>query len=233
MSHPTEPTTGESIAATLHELMTGVLHYDRFLTYGEDIGAGASDWLAATHPDSVLGIHAPHAAFPPKDRRENLAPAEIRFFAWLEEQWEGGNGYSVMQSTRPDTLATGLSDSPAGLAAWIVEKFHAWSDCGGDLESRFTKDQLLNTVMIYWITNSIGTSFRAYYDGKSESPVPFVTVPAGVTVQQHERLYPRETAERTYTDLRFFNTLPRGGHFTAAEEPALVAADIRAFVATL
>jgi pimeloyl-ACP methyl ester carboxylesterase len=180
-----------------------------------------------------MGIYAPHAAFPPASRRTDLAPVEAEFFAWLEGIWENGRGYSDMQATKPDTLAAGLSDSPAGLAAWIVEKFREWSDSGGDVEASFSKDQLLTTVMIYWITNTIGSSFRAYYDAENDPPLPLVTVPAAVVVQRHERKYPREVAERTYTDLRSFGLLPRGGHFTAAEAPDLIAAGIRSFAGAL
>jgi epoxide hydrolase len=230
------PTTGDvngtTIAETWHALMAE-LGYDRYLTYGEDVGAGASDWLAALHPESVRGIHAAHAGFPPREQRGELSQVERDFFEWLADVWKGGDAYSEIQSTRPDTLAASLSDSPAGLAAWIVEKFREWSDCHGDLESSFSKDQLLTTVMIYWITNSISTSFRPYYDDHRAGILPPVTVPAGVTVQQHEKRYPRELADRTYSDVRFFHLIERGGHFTAAEAPDLVAEDIRSFVATL
>ena len=227
------PVVGSTMADTVHALMTATLGYERFVTYGEDVGAGLSDALAARHPESVSGIYAAHPAFPPKERRGELSPVEVAFFAWLDAQREGETGYSVMQSTRPDTLAAGVGDSPAGLAAWIVEKFRAWSDCGGDVEQRFTKNQLLTTVMIYWITNSIGTSFRAYLDDSKAQPLPLITVPAGVSVQRHEREYPRELAERTYSHLRSFHLLPRGGHFTAAEEPGLLAERIREFTSTL
>jgi pimeloyl-ACP methyl ester carboxylesterase len=226
------PVTGPTMAEPLHQLMRD-LGYDRYLTYGEDVGSGLSDWLAALHPEAVIGIHAPHAAFPPVSRRTDLAPVESEFFEWLDGVWAKGSGYSDMQSTRPDTLAAGLSDSPAGLAAWIVEKFREWSDCGGDVERSFSRDQLLTTVMIYWITGTIGSSFRAYYDAESDPPLPLITVPAAVVVQRHESRYPRELAERTYTDLRSFQLLPRGGHFTAAEAPDLIAADIRSFARSL
>jgi pimeloyl-ACP methyl ester carboxylesterase len=226
------PVTGPSMAEPLHQLMLD-LGYDRYMTYGEDVGSGLSDWLAALHPESVIGIHAPHPAFPPAGRRTDLAPVESEFFEWLDGVWAKGSGYSTMQATRPDTLAVGLSDAPAGLAAWIVEKFREWSDCDGDLERSFSKDRLLTTVMIYWITNSIGTSFRAYYDSESDPPLPLITVPAAVVVQRHEYKYPRELAERTYTDLRSFQLLPRGGHFTAAEAPDLLATDIREFARSL
>lgn len=139
----------------------------------------------------------------------------------------GEDGYARLQTRKPDTLAAGLVDSPAGLAAWLVEKFRSWSDCDGDVERRFTKDALLTTVMQYWSTASIGTSFRSYAEG-AESPLPVIEVPASVAVQRHEREYPRAMAERAYADLRSFRHMPSGGHFTAAEEPAAVAGDIRA-----
>lgn len=153
------------------------------------------------------------------------------------------------QRTRPLTLAYALSDSPAGLAAWIVDKWQAWSPCGGDPESCFTKDELLTTVMLYWTTRTIGSSFRIYRDwalGASsrpeawhgrddvphgvERPLPAgqrIHVPAAVNLR--EARYPREWAERSYSDLRRFTTIPRGGHFPAREQPGLLADDIRAF----
>jgi pimeloyl-ACP methyl ester carboxylesterase len=222
-----EPFTGPAVARRWHDLLAHELGYERFYTYGEDVGAGVSDWLAVAHAEAVLGIHAAHAAFPPAERRSDLAPVETAFFEWLDGVWKGGTGYSDIQSTRPDTLAAGLSDSPAGLAAWIVEKFDEWSDP----RTEFTLDQLLTTVSLYWFTNTVGTSFRAYADSEKDPPLPVVTVPAGVTVQVHESEYPRELAERTYLDLRLFHRLERGGHFTAAEAPDLLAADIREFVA--
>lgn len=218
-----------AVAETWHELMTSVLGYERFLTYGEDVGAGVSDWLAALHPESVIGIHASHAAFTPEERREGQSPAEAAFFVWLADTWKDASAYAAMQGTRPDTLGAALADSPAGLATWIIEKLEEWSD--GD--EAFTLDQLLTTVTLYWVTNTIGSSFRAYFDHGQEPPLPVITVPAGVSVQRHESEYPREMAERNYADLRFFTKLERGGHFAAAEAPVALAADIRALVATL
>jgi epoxide hydrolase len=211
------------------KLMTETLGYQRFGTYGEDVGAGFSDWLAATHPERVIGLHAAHPAYPPTDRRTDLTPAEQAFLDWLAAKWERGEGYSEMQSTRPDTLAVGLLDSPAGLAAWLLEKFRAWSDCDGDLERRFSKDDLLTTITLYWVTGTIGTSFRSYYDDRHEPPLPMISVPAGITISRADLGMPRTLAERTYTDIRFWHDLPAGGHFVAKEEPELVAADLRAF----
>lgn len=220
---------GPTVAETWNELMTSVLGYERFLTYGEDVGGGVSDWLAALHPESVAGIHAAHPAFTPAERQEGQSAAEAAFFEWVTAKWKRASAYSAAQSTRPDTLAAGLSDSPAGLAAWIVEKLEEWSD-GDDV---FTLDQMLTTVSLYWHTNSIGSSFRSYFDHPAEPSLPVIAVPAGVTVQRHESEYPREMAERNYADLRFFSKLDRGGHFTASEAPAALAADIRAFVGML
>lgn len=226
---PQTPSIPDTMADTVHRLMTERLGYARYGTYGEDVGGHVSDWIAAKHPESVIGIHASHPAYPPKARLNDLTPAETAFTTWLAERWAGESAYSEIQSTKPDTVAAALNDSPAGLAAWIVEKFRHWSDSGGNLEARFSKDDLLTTVMLYWVTGSIGTSFRPYHDGRYASELPVVTVPAGITVGLADEGLPREFAERSYGDIRFFNRIPRGGHFVAKEEPALVAADLRAF----
>ena len=222
------PVTKPGIAETWHELMTSVLGYDSYLTYGEDVGAGVSDWLAAAHPEAVDGIFATHAAFTPDSRRVGESHAETEFFEWFAAKWTRSFGYSAIQATRPDTLAASLNDSPAGLAAWMIEKLDAWSDDGS-----LTLDSQLTTVMLYWISGCIGSSFRAYYDSSPLPELPVITVPAAVAVQVGESKYPREMAERNYLDLRGFSHLERGGHFTAAEAPDLLAQDIRRFVATL
>lgn len=216
----------DSMGDTIHDLMTAHLGHERYFTYGEDLGAPISDYLAATYPDNVLGIHATHAAFAEVSESELTAP-EKEFMAWLNESWKGEDSYARMQSTKPDTIAAALSDSPAGLAAWLVEKFRAWSDCDGDLESRFSKDQLLTTITMFWLTNTIGTSMWSYFDGGNEEPLGRIDVPATVAVQRHESAYPREMAERAYADLRSFRHMSSGGHFAAAEEPAAVANEIR------
>ncbi len=230
---PSTPNIPETMADTVHRLMTERLGYARYGTYGEDVGGHVSDWIAAKHPESVIGIHASHPAYPPKNRLNDLTPAERAFSTWLADRWAGESAYSELQSTKPDTVAAALNDSPAGLAAWIVEKFRHWSDSGGIVEARFSKDDLLTTVMLYWVTGSIGTSFRPYHDSRYGSELPLVAVPAGITVGLADEGMPREFAERSYADIRFFNRIPRGGHFVAKEEPALVAADLRAFFRSL
>ncbi|MCU1423123.1 MAG: epoxide hydrolase [Microbacteriaceae bacterium] len=226
-SQGSQPFVDQDIAPLFDSLMTETLGYQRYLTYGEDVGGGVSDALAAAFPGSVAGIIAPHPAFPPDERNLNLTDEEQRFFVFLASQWEGESAYSSEQSTKPDTLAAALNDSPAGLAAWIVEKFHAWSD--GDFEGTFTLDQLLTTVMLYWTTGSIATSFRPYFDAHRGVALARITVPAAIMVQQHERGYPRSLAARTYDDIRSFDALEHGGHFTASEAPKAVADVIRRF----
>jgi pimeloyl-ACP methyl ester carboxylesterase len=228
-----EPFTGPAVAELWHRLLSEVLQTPAYFTYGEDVGAGISDWLAASHPEAVLGIIASHAAFPPASRQSDPTPDELVFEAWRAEQRVTGSGYATMQRTKPDTLAAALTDSPAGLAAWIVEKFHAWSEQDGTESDigPFTFDQLLTTVMLYWTTGSIGSSFRPYLDAGLDPDIPLIDVPAAVIVQTHERLYPESYAHRTYTDLRSFERLARGGHFAADEAPDALAATIRRFVA--
>jgi len=227
----TEPFTGDAVARRWHLLMTKTLGHHRYATYGEDVGTTVSDWLGALYPDSIIGLFATHAAFPPEERSQDLTPAEEAFRQWLADKWATATGYSRIQSTRPDTLAVGLNDSPAGMLAWIVEKLHEWS--GPTFEQTWSADDILTMVSLYWFTGTIGTSFLPYYHGSQERPLPVVTVPVGVAVQWGERGFPREYAERTYTDIRTWTDLPRGGHFTAKQTPDLVATAMREFFAPL
>lgn len=223
--------TGDVIARLWHSLMAGTLGYERYATYGEDVGTTVSDWIGGLFPESVVGLFATHAAFPPEERSADLTVAELSFRSWLSDKWSTGRGYSQIQSTRPDTLAVGLSDSPAGLLAWMVEKFREWS--GPGFEEDWSVDEILTTVSLYWFTESIGSSFLAYYHDRHETPIPMVDVPVGVAVQWGERGFPREYAERTYTDIRAWRELTRGGHFTAKQTPDLVAEAMREFFAPL
>lgn len=222
------PFIASNVAELFHSLMTEELGYDRYATYGEDVGASVSDWLGALHPESIMGLFATHAAFPPDERTDDLSDAEQAFRNWLSEKWKSASAYSAIQSTRPDTLAVGLGDSPAGLLAWFLEKFKEWS--GPDFEETWSFDDILTTTSLYWFTRSIGTSFLPYFHGRNhDSPLPMVHVPVGVAVQWGERGFPREYAERSYTDLRTWVELPRGGHFTAKQTPDLVASAMREF----
>ena len=137
--------------------------------------------------------------------------------------------YSETQIHRPASLAPALSDSPAGLAAWILDKYHDWSDCHGDLESSIDRQTLMNIVTLYWVTNSIGASFLPYRDDAKTPPLPAVTVPAGLTLAPEDSGYPRAFAERTYTDIRMWRGPEPGGHLLALEQPGRLVRDLREF----
>ena len=161
------------LAATMHTLMTDVLGYDRYLTYGEDVSANVNDLIAATYPDQVAGILVTHSHFPSRAERALLTdPAERAFFDDLDAAHGPNGAYGHVQGTRPDTLAAALNDSPAGLLAWLAEKLVEWSDTPpGDpaaVERRISRDRILTEAMIYWVTESIGTSFRPYYEGADQ-----------------------------------------------------------------
>jgi pimeloyl-ACP methyl ester carboxylesterase len=222
-------------------LMTATLGYKRFGAHGGDWGSTVTEQLARSHSDSVVAIHLTDVPFGHLFQKPNdLSSAEKSFFAKADEWQRKEGAYAMIQSTKPQSLAHGLNDSPAGLAAWIVEKFRAWSDCGGAIESRFTKDELLTHIMIYWTTESIGSSFMPYYDfanasaltwikegvkkwtGSSRVPAAFALFPKDIGNP------PREWAERFF-DVQRWTEMERGGHFAAMEEPELLVADIRAW----
>ncbi|CAN5120861.1 epoxide hydrolase [soil metagenome] len=226
--------TSARTADLLARLMTEELGYERFGAHGGDVGSGVTEMLASAHAASLIDIHLTdvpywHLFTIPQD---GLSEAEQ---AYLEGgmRWQMEEGaYALMQSTKPQTPAFGLNDSPVGLAAWIVEKFRAWSACGGDLEQRFTKDELLTNIMIYWSTETIGSSFRIYYETGRAAPERFVErvdVPTGVAIFPEDIVpAPREFGERFF-DVRSWTEMPRGGHFAALEEPELLVEDVRAF----
>ncbi|GGI45900.1 pimeloyl-ACP methyl ester carboxylesterase [Agromyces flavus] len=233
------PMTERRLADTMHRLMTEVLCYERYITYGEDVTANVSDLIAASHPDHVAGIVATHSHFPTYAEREALTdPDEHAFFAALAEKHETDGAYGHVQSTRPDTLAVALNDSPAGLLAWIAEKLVEWSDTPpgepAAVERRISRDRILTEAMIYWVTQSIQSSFRPYYEGAdTPDPIPPTDVPAAVWIQRHEGTYPESLARRHYRDLRWFDRLDEGGHFAIAEVPDEMADRVRRFMAMI
>lgn len=220
------------LAETMHTLMTEVLGYERFVTYGEDVSAHVNDLLAARYPEQVAGIVTTHPHFPTAGERAALTePDEIEFFARLAARHGPDGAYGHVQATRPDTLAAALNDSPAGLLGWLTEKLVEWSDTApGDprgLERLISRDRILTEAMIYWVTRSIGTSFRPYYEGADQpAAMPPVTIPAAVYIQRHESTYPESLARRFYLDLREFERLESGGHFAVAEVPEAMAARV-------
>ena len=232
---PDQPRLGlNEIADTFAALMTEVLGYARFGAQGGDWGAFITARLGHAHARHLTGIHMnlltlrrdlKPPANPTEEERQYLRDVG----QWLREE----TGYQWIQGTKPQTLAYGLSDSPVGLAAWIVEKFRTWSDCGGDVERRFTKDEILTNVMLYWVTGAIGSSFWPYYARyHADWPIPDgarIEVPMGHAAFPHEIIRPpRAWAERVF-NVRRWTPMPAGGHFAALEEPAALAADIQAF----
>ena len=230
-----------TVARLWHSLMRG-LGYQRYGAAGADFGAGATTLMALDEPGPMMGIHLSTPEMRPW-LGEGAPPLSAAESAWLDQQrrWDDTErGYSSIQSTRPQTLGYALNDSPVGLAAWILEKWRSWADTGGDLESRFSRDFLLTLLTLYWVTGTITTSMRDYFDnrwhGVAIGPKDFVGVPTGianfVTMVAFEGDPPREWFERLYA-VRRFTPMPRGGHFAAAEEPGLLARDIAAFFGAL
>jgi microsomal epoxide hydrolase len=222
----------EAIAALMARL-----GYRRYGAQGGDWGAIASTHLALLDAEHVAGIHLnmvvagppPGAANP----MEGVSPEEAAAVAAMREFQEQETGYQRIQGTKPQTLAYGLNDSPAGLAAWIVEKFRTWSDCGGDVERRFTKDELLTNITIYWVTGTINSSTRLYCEtmrsGRWSLPGSRVEVPTGCAIFPKELFRPPRRWAQAQYDVRRWSLLPAGGHFAALEEPEALVAEIRAF----
>ena len=232
---PGQPRFGVvEIAEVFAQLMTDLLGYRRFAAQGGDWGAFVTSRLALDHPERLVGIHL--NLLPLRrdvQRPERPTEEEVRYLEelahWLREE----TAYQWVQGTRPQTLAYALTDSPVGLAAWIVEKFYAWSDCGGDLGRRFTEDELLTNITLYWVTGAIGSSFWPYYarfhDGWPLPDDARIEVPTAYAAFPREILRPpRAWAERVF-NIRRWTPMPAGGHFAALEEPDALAADLRAF----
>ena len=233
---PGQPRFGvEEIADCMAELMHDVLAYPRFAVQGGDWGAITAARLGCVHPEKLIGIHVSLLAVRRDHQPAADATPEEKAYAEQLAQWlRDETGYQWIQGTRPQTLAYALSDSPAGLAAWIIEKFRAWSDCGGDIETAFARDRLLADISFYWFTGAIGSSFWPYY-ARMHRPWPIpegrtIDVPTGYAEFPREILRPpRGLAARTYTDIRRWSVMPRGGHFAALEQPELLAHEIREF----
>ena len=225
-------------------LMRDVLGYDRFAAGGGDWGAILTAQLGHKYAQHLLGVYLHLMA--PLDIFNGTLPEE-KDYGSGEESWYQRNedffaaesGYSAIQSTKPQTLAFALNDSPAGLCAWILEKRRTWSDCSGDVERRFSKDDLLTTMSIYWFTQSYGTSARYYYEcvhnpwRPAHDRTPVVEAPTGIGVFLEEViLFPKRWAQRYY-NLKHWQVMPSGGHFAPMEEPQRLLEDMRSFYRSL
>jgi pimeloyl-ACP methyl ester carboxylesterase len=232
-----------AIAELWAELMAG-LGYDRFAAQGGDWGASVTMCLGFLFPERVLGAHLnyiPNSFQPPRDPSrqdgQDLTEEERAFLAARAAWVEMEGAYGRLHATRPQSIAYALNDSPAGLAGWIIEKFRAWSDCEGDVERAFTKDELLTNISIYWFTQTIGSSMRLYWESRQRplrfAPDERVRTPTAIAHFPKEiPMPPKSWVERVF-DVWRWTKMPRGGHFAALEQPELLAQDIRAFFKSL
>lgn len=220
-------------AELMRKLMHDVLGYERYGVRGSDLGGVIARQMAAVHGDEVIGVHLT-GIIGSAGGQPPFTPAEQAFVDAVRNV-EGELAYARLQMSKPQTLAQSLNDSPSGLAAWIVEKFRAWSDSGGDVESRFSKDELLTNLTIYWVTGTAPASVRIYYEfvreplaaGRLETPVGML-----MTTKDLFPAAPREWGERLFNVQHWVET-DRGGHFLEWEEPELVARDLQTFFGAL
>ena len=239
---PPRRVTYRDVAVLWHRLMRG-LGYPRYGAGGTDFGAGVASYMCLNDPEPLIGLYLTNLELSPYIGAGSRALSETES-AYLEQaaHWdETERGYKAIQSTKPQTLGYGLHDSPVGLAAWILEKWRSWSDSGGDLDAHLPRDFLLTIVTLYWVTGTITSSMRDYFDNRRWQGEPrlsqddFVTVPTAIghfpNMFISEGDAPREWAERLYNVQRW-TPMPRGAHFAAVEQPELVARDISAFFGT-
>ena len=222
------------IAEAWAVLMNG-LGYDRYGAQGGDWGSFVSRHLADVDRDHVCGVHVNMWTSMPSGapgEMDGLTERELAHLARAADYMKTGSGYVAIQSTRPQTLAYGLNDSPAGLLSWIVEKFHAWTDNDGSVEDAVSRDALLTNVALYWFTGTAGSAARLYYESITSgtvSPPPITDIPVGVGDYPQEIIVaPRRWVERD-NNVVHWSELPRGGHFAAMEEPDLFVDDVRNF----
>lgn len=237
-SAPTQPgCDAKKIAGLFNELMTQ-LGYDAYLAQGGDWGAIITSWLGVLYPKNVKGIHLNMLAVrPPKQEpMKGVTPAEMANLGRAKAFQNEGTGYQKIQGSKPQTLGYGLNDSPAGLAAWITEKFHAWTDCDGNIENAVSRDELLTDISIYWFTQSITSSMRLYYEvfGNPDGGLPGrVDVPTGYAQFPCEIMCPpRVWADQAY-NIQQWTGMEKGGHFAALEQPKALAEQVHQFAKTL
>jgi epoxide hydrolase len=220
----------ERIGKAWAELMHRLGYGDHWVAQGGDWGSAVTTTLGAQAPAGLAAIHVNMAiARPTPEEVAAATPRELSALGALQYYATQGNGYAQQQKTRPQTLGYGLADSPVGQAAWIYEKFREWSDAGDDPESAFGHDHILDNIMIYWLTNSGASSARIYWESFDGFGSATVNIPAGASIFPKEIFRPsRRWAEKTYTNITYWNELDRGGHFAAFEVPELFVEEVRA-----
>ncbi len=207
------------------------LGYDRYFAQGGDWGAAVTMAMGVQNKGGCAAIHVNMPVVPPPSEvLANPTPYEAESLARLGWYRAKDNGYAIIQATRPQTLGYGLTDSPVGQMAWIVEKFQGWSDCDGNPENIFSKDQLLDTVMLYWMTASAASSARLYWHSFLNQNMDSITIPTGCSLFPKELFRPsRRWAESRFKNIVYWNELDKGGHFAAMEQPQLFVEDLRRF----
>lgn len=227
---PTAPGWNIPRIATAWNALMPALGYDRYFAQGGDWGAAVTDAIGQQNLGACAGIHLNMViARPDPARMDDLTDREkaaLARFKWYQDK---DNGYSTQQATRPQTLGYGLADSPVGQLAWIVEKFHGWSDCESHPEKVFDRDHLIDNVMLYWLNNAGASSARLYWESFRKMLGEPVTIPMGGTVAPCEIFAPsRRWAEAKYSNIVHWSEPERGGHFLAMERPELFIDEVRA-----
>jgi pimeloyl-ACP methyl ester carboxylesterase len=225
-------TTGwgvDRIAKTWAALMDR-LGYAHYGAQGGDWGSAVTTALGALDGEHCAGIHITLAMGTRPNVEGKPTPEEVRALEGIKYYADWDSGYSKQQSTRPQTVGYALTDSPSGQAAWILEKFWAWTDCNGHPENIFTRDELLDNVMLYWVTASAASSARLYWEsfGPKRRTAHTVKVPTGVAVFPKEIVTPvRKWMEASYANITHWSEMPKGGHFAAFEQPDLFVKEVR------
>ncbi|RPE05694.1 epoxide hydrolase [Chitinophaga lutea] len=228
-------------AGIFNKLMQDVLGYSTYYAGGGDLGTGIVKSLANIFPQAVKAIHLTDVGYGTgmEDWSQMSAP-EQEFGKFLQHWWYTEGAYNMLHSTKPQTLAFALNDSPVGLASWILEKFNAWTDNGGNVENAVSKDELLTNIMIYWVTQTINSSMRTYLEGSRAlyttpgglASYKRVEVPTGVASFPGEAPIPKEWAER-WVNVKRFSKMPKGGHFAPLEQPDAWVGELNAFFETV
>lgn len=229
---PTRPGMSPAAMAPLfHQLMTGVLGFERYGVRSSDLGAAVAQQIARTQPEALVGIHVSGTnPFVPPDLPDDLSTAEQEFVQHAQQWMMTEMAYAMEHTSKPQTIGYALNDSPVGLAAWIVEKFWRWSDAD-DFEATFTRERLITNLTIYWMTQTVTSSMRLYYEAARDpgASTP-IDVPAGMLMFPNDMFpTPREWAARTYANIDRWTEVETGGHFPEWEQTEVTAADIRTF----
>jgi epoxide hydrolase len=231
-----QPMAVDGLASLHVKLMTEVLGYKQFVSAEGNGGTRVSQAMTLSNPGALIGIHLTDVGYPMgQEDFSTFSQPELEFAGVIQQWWMKEGAFNMIQSTKPQSLAYGMNDSPAGLAGWLMS-FFSIGMTGQEMETRISRDELLTNIMIYWLTETSGSSMRWYYESAHAQPAPHSdkrsSVPAGVAHDPHGEPLPREWAERQ-VNLTHFTVLPRGGHFVAWEEPSLYAKDVQDFVRQL